>query len=396
MKLWFRSTPEYRERALDDGWINAAMEFSGMSIGVATGCWIGRCWTGAILASTLLFPHPDQAQDRRAAQEPHALVLQGDFPFTHDPSIAKDGSTYYVFATGRAPGGGQFPVRCSNDLIHWTMCGHVFDQIPDWIHQRSPGTKDLWAPDISREHGEFRLYYAYSLFGKNTSGIALATNKTLDPKSPDYKWVDKGLVLESTAQDNFNAIDPNYVEDDKGKAWLDFGSFWSGIKMRALDAATGMLSKSDTKLYDLASRKRPDLVPPQKFDPEHPSVPPDWQAVEAPFIVDHGGFYYLFVSWDLCCRGTRSTYRTMVGRSQSITGPYLDKAGTPMTSGGGTQLLQPNQRWLGPGGESVLHDTNGTDLMVFHAYDATTGRPALQISTITWRDGWPQVALGTE
>ncbi|HTJ30930.1 MAG TPA: arabinan endo-1,5-alpha-L-arabinosidase [Acidobacteriaceae bacterium] len=330
------------------------------------------------------------------AQQPHALALQGDFWFTHDPSIAKDGSTYYVFATGKAPGGGQFALRCSEDLTHWRMCGHVFDAIPQWIQERSPETKDLWAPDISFTHGEYRLYYAYSLFGKNLSGIALATNKTLDPKSPDYKWVDKGLVLESKASDDFNAIDPNYVEDEKHQAWLTFGSFWSGIKMRALNAETGMLSGSDQNLYALASRIKPANVPAQKFDPEHPTVPPDWEAIEATFIVAHGGYYYLFVSFDLCCRGTRSTYRTMVGRSHSVVGPYVDKDGKPMLEGGGSLLLGPNQRWLGPGGESILRQQDGKDLIVFHAYDAKTGKPALQISTIVWRDRWPVAALGDQ
>ena len=326
------------------------------------------------------------------AQQPEALALTGDIAFTHDPSIARDGSTYYVFATGKAPDGGQLPVRCSRDLHAWKLCGHVFDTIPEWVRQKSPGTKELWAPDISFEHGEYRLYYAYSLFGVNTSGIGLAVNKTLDRTSPNYKWVDKGLVLESKASDDFNAIDPNYIEDAKGRAWLSFGSFWSGIKMRSLDAATGMLSTTDTKTYALASRAKPASVPPQKFDPEHPTLPPDWQAVEAPFITRHGDFYYLFVSWDLCCRGTRSTYRTMVGRSNAVTGPYLDRAGTPMTEGGGTQVLGANSRWLGPGGESVLKD-KGRDLLVFHAYDAVTGRPALGISPILWKDGWPDMAL---
>src|SRR5579875_546915 len=140
-----------------------------------------------------------------SAHAQKAYPLQGDYAFTHDPSIAKDGGTYYVFATGRAPEGGQFPIRCSEDLIHWKHCGHVFDDVPQWIHERSPGTKELWAPDISHEHGEYRLYYAYSLFGKNTSGIGLAVNKTLDPKSPDYKWEDKGLVLKSLVNDDYNA-----------------------------------------------------------------------------------------------------------------------------------------------------------------------------------------------
>ena len=329
------------------------------------------------------------------AQQAEALQLSGDVPMTHDPSIAKDGKTYYVFATGKAPDGGQFPVRCSEDLHTWRMCGHVFDDVPAWVKQRSPGTKDLWAPDISFEHGQYRLYYAYSLFGKNTSGIGLAVNETLDRNSPRYQWVDKGLVFESKASDDFNAIDPNYIEDGHGNAWLRFGSFWTGIKMRKLDAATGMLSTSDTKLYSLASRAKPNPAPPQKFDPEHPVLPPDWTAVEAPFVIRHEGYFYLFVSWDLCCRGTRSTYRTMVGRAKSVTGPYVDQSGTPMAEGGGTQLLTANSRWLGPGGASVLGE-HGTDLLVFHAYDASTGRPALQISTIGWQAGWPKAVLSTK
>ena len=148
-----------------------------------------------------------------AAQLPQALDLTGDYQGTHDPCIMKEGKTWYVFATGKAPDGGQLQMRCSENLTKWKFCGHIFDQIPDWIHKESPGTVDLWAPDISQENGEYRLYYAYSLFGKNTSGIALATNKTLDRSSSDYKWIDHGLVLRSTESDDFNAIDPNFVLD---------------------------------------------------------------------------------------------------------------------------------------------------------------------------------------
>jgi arabinan endo-1,5-alpha-L-arabinosidase len=339
----------------------------------------------AFVAIWLTFSLVPAASSLSAQQ---ALTLDGDVAFAHDPSIARDGNTYYVFATGKAPGGGQLPLRCSADLTHWKFCGHVFNEIPQWIRERSPGTTELWAPDISFEHGVYRLYYAYSLFGKNTSGIALATNKTLDPTSPKYRWIDKGLVLESSASDAYNAIDPNYVQDAKGRAWLAFGSFWSGIKMRALDAETGMLSTTDTELYSLAARARP-----AESVSARPGLPPDWQAVEAPFVFSHGSFYYLFVSWGLCCRGTRSTYRTMVGRSRSVTGPYVDELGIPMMDGGGTQVLAANNNWVGPGGESVLQMKDGTDLLVFHAYDAVTGRPALQISTIAWRNDWPRAAL---
>jgi arabinan endo-1,5-alpha-L-arabinosidase len=158
------------------------------------------------------------------------------------------------------------------------------------------------------------------LFGVNTSGIALATTETLDPKSPKYHWKDEGLVLHSTAADDFNGIDPNIVLDDKGQPWLSMGSFWSGIKMRKIDTATGKLSATDTRTYALGSRKQPEHPEPAK-----PGLPPDWEAIEAPFVVHHGGYYYLFVSFDPCCRGLKSTYRTMVGRSKEVAGPYADR-----------------------------------------------------------------------
>jgi arabinan endo-1,5-alpha-L-arabinosidase len=323
---------------------------------------------------------------RPATSDPHAFTLSGDFEGTHDPSVIKGGDTWYVFATGLAPHG-HMAIRCSKDLQEWKHCGQVFTEIPEWIRKESPGTKELWAPDISYFNGTFHLYYAYSLFGKNTSGIALVTNKTLDSASPDYKWEDQGLVLKSMAEDDFNAIDPNLSFDTHGRAWLAFGSFWGGIKMRRIDPASGKLSSEDSKLYSLATRERP-----QNAAPAPPGLPPDWEAVEAPFIIHHWHYYYLFVSWDLCCRGTKSTYRTMVGRAKEITGPYLDATGKSMAEGGGTQVLTPNQRWLGPGGESLYVGKDQT-IMVFHAYDAQTGKPALQISTIGWKKDWPQVAL---
>jgi arabinan endo-1,5-alpha-L-arabinosidase len=338
----------------------------------------------------LLFLLITLAVHGQTAPESAAQVINvtGDVEYTHDPSIAKDGDTYYLFSTGNGPNrNGEIPIRCSQDLHHWTLCGTVFDQIPQWIKQESPGTKELWAPDVSYFNGEYHLYYAFSVFGKNTSGIALLTNKTLNPKSLDFHWVDRGLVLRSRAEDDFNAIDPNIVLDHKGDPWLSFGSFWTGIKMRKIDAKTGKLSDQDSKLYSLAARKRP-LNPP----PDPPGLPGDWQAIEAPFIVHHEEYYYLFVSFDLCCRGTKSNYKTMVGRSRSVTGPYVDESGMSMSEGGGTPLLVGNTRWFGPGGESILQQSD-QDIIVFHAYDSTSGHAFLQISSIAWINGWPKAAL---
>ena len=323
--------------------------------------------------------------------QPQALKLSGDVQYTHDPSIAKDGDTWYLFGTANGPvRHGELPIRCSKDLHSWKFCGFVFDKMPGWIVKMSPKTRELWAPDISYFNGEYHLYYAFSVFGKNTSGIALLTNKTLNPTSPEFHWKDKGLVLQSRMEDDYNAIDPNLVIDEKGQPWLAFGSFWTGIKMRQIERNTGLLSSTNSQLYSLASRKRPENPP---VNP--PGLPGDWQAVEAPFIVHHGDHYYLFVSFDLCCRGTKSNYKTIVGRSSNVSGPYADAKGIPMMEGGGTPVLLGNSRWLGPGGESVLQQSDG-DVIVFHAYDAKTGEAFLQISTLVWVNGWPKAALEGE
>jgi arabinan endo-1,5-alpha-L-arabinosidase len=334
-----------------------------------------------------LYLAPALAQ-QPAATSPHIFKTEGDAQGAHDPSIIKEGDTWYVFSTttGRQQPG-ELPVRCSKDLQVWARCGNVLPGIPDWIKQASPGTRGLWAPDISYFDGTYHLYYVYSLFGKNTSGIALLTNKTLDPQSPNFHWVDEGLVLQSKVEDDFNAIDPNLVIDAKGGTWLAFGSFWSGIKMRRIDRATGKLSSEDTKLYSLATR-----MPPQISTPNPATSPAGSKAIEAPFVVHHDRYFYLFVSVDHCCRGARSDYKTVVGRSRKVTGPYVDETGKPMMEGGGTLLLAGNSKWVGPGGESVLLQKS-SDIIVFHAYDAHTGAPSLQVSSIAWVKGWPKAAL---
>src|SRR5262245_26855051 len=229
-----------------------------------------------------------------------AAAQRGEVQGVDDPAIIKQGKVFYLCCTG--PG---IPIRTSTDLFNWQRSGVVFGDQPKWRGEEFRG-RSMWAPDISHFGGSYHLYYAISQFGRNRSIIGLATNKTLDRDSPSYRWEDQGKVIETKASDDWNAIDPNIVLDENQTPWLVMGSFWSGIKVRRIDAETGLLSEADTKLYSLASR------------PDRP------HAVEAPFMIRHGEMYYLFVSFDQCCRGVNSTYKTMVGRSKTVTGPFVD------------------------------------------------------------------------
>lgn len=301
--------------------------------------------------------------------------MTGDISPVHDPCIIRSGDTFHLFCTSQLRDGvGLLPWRTSRDLVKWELRGSVFSAIPEWAQRAIPGAGGLWAPDIAWFNDAFHLYYSVSTFGSNRSAIGLATARSLDPASP--QWQDHGPVIESNRGDDFNAIDANHIVDREGQHWLAVGSFWSGIKLFPIDRTTGKPRPGDSRKYAIASRPVPDKAP---------------GAIEAPFLIERGGFYYLFVSFDYCCRGASSSYYMVVGRSKTITGPYVGRDGKKMIDGYGTLLLQGNRDFRGPGHNAVLRDGDH-DYLVYHAYDTRhDGRPTLRIAPIAWRDGWPEV-----
>lgn len=307
----------------------------------------------------------------------------------HDPVMAKQNDTYYIFCTGRG-----ISVWSSADMKEWKREQPVFSEPPKWAVEAVNGFRGhIWAPDISFFNGKYYLYYSVSAFGKNTSCIGLATNKTLDPYDPEFRWEDHGKVIQSfPGKTNWNAIDPNLIVASDGTPFLSFGSFWDGLKMVKLNLDATSPAEDLENIPTIASRKRES----SEFNP--PAIdnnPKDagGNAIEAPFIFKKGIFYYLFASIDYCCKGVNSTYKMIVGRSETIPGPYLDKEGKPMNSGGGTILLQGNENWFGVGHNST-YTFNGTDYIIFHGYDASDeGKPKLIIKKLNWdKDGWPVVA----
>lgn len=304
-------------------------------------------------------PLPDSAPDAAAPVDPVTLVLGGATTPVHDPAIASIDGLYMVFSTGTG-----LPVRTSVDLVNWSLAGQVFATAPAWITTTDRDRpNDLWAPDISYFGGTYHLYYAASTFGSNTSCIGHATSAS--PTS--NTWTDQGPVLCSSSSDNYNAIDPAAFVDEDGNPWLAFGSFWSGLKLVPL-ATDG--SRSGTDLYSLSTRND--------------------TAVEAPFIVHHDGYYYLFESVGNCCQGVNSTYKVLVGRSADVRGPYVDDLGVALLAGGGRLVVEGDDQWKGPGHNAILSVPAGT-YNVYHSYNANAaGIPTLRISEMAWSaDGWP-------
>lgn len=301
--------------------------------------------------------------------------------FVHDPVMIKQDNTYYLFCTGNG-----ISIFSSTDMKEWKKEKPVFDSGPQWAMDEIPGFKGhIWAPDISFYKGKYRLFYSVSAFGKNTSCIGLTENVTLNPADPKYKWEDKGKIIESVpGRDNWNAIDPNLVLDNDGKPWLDFGSFWSGIKFVKLNDELTAPAHPET-WYPLASRPRDTFTAYDKAGEG---------SIEAPFIVKHADYYYLFVSFDFCCRGIESNYKVMVGRSAELAGPYVDRNGFPMLMGGGTLVVSGNKDYPGVGHNAVC-TFDGQDYIIFHAYEAAeNGRPKLLIRDLNWdEEGWPMVKL---
>jgi arabinan endo-1,5-alpha-L-arabinosidase len=308
----------------------------------------------------------------------HLCLAQDRIP-AHDPVMIKQGGRYYLFCTGRG-----ITVWSSADRQQWVRQSPVFDKPPAWALAAIPGFRGhIWAPDISYHKGLYYLYYTVSAFGKNTSCIGLATNPTLDTASPAFKWTDHGKVVQSVpGRDMWNAIDPNLVLDEEGKSWLAFGSFWEGIKLVQLSLQMDAPATPE-KWYTIAARQRSAGIA--------DTLAGD-AAIEAPFIYRKGKYYYLFVSFDYCCRGAASNYKVMVGRSEKVTGPYIDRNGLPMTRGGGSPVISGDKDWHGLG-HNAVYQWEGKDYIILHGYDAKDkGRAKLIIQPMEWDvEEWPVV-----
>ncbi len=307
---------------------------------------------------------------RRPSSLPRLLPVEGAVEHSSTPEIIRYGNTYYSYIM--APG---VAIKSSTDLLHWETVGSAFPAPPQlpfaWMEREVPGG-GIWAPGVYQIGDRYYLYYCISTGGSQNSAIGVAVNTTLDHTSPDFKWEDKGMVIRSHTGDPYNCIDPNVILDGEGLPWLVFGSYWDGVHMCRLDPATGLLDEAAPSLYPLASRRNT------------PST-----AIEAPFMIKHGEYYYLFAAFERM----DENYHCGVGRSPCMTGPFIDKSGKPMLEGGGTAVTEAKEGIEIPGHASVFRDDNGRYYLVSEYF--RRGSPSLLlIGSLVWdKDGWPVTAL---
>ena len=275
-----------------------------------------------------------------------------------DPSIRKGEDGYfYLYATEDIR---NLPIHRSKDLVNWEFVGTAFTDAtrPDFEPEGG-----IWAPDINEIGDKYVLYYSMSVWGGEwTCGIGCAV-----ADRPEGPFKDCGMMFRSNGIKVQNSIDPFYIEDN-GHKYLFSGSF-RGIYAIEL-SEDGLSLKSGSSPVQIAGT-----------------------AYEGTYIHKRGGYYYMFASIGSCCEGLKSTYTTVVGRSTSLFGPYLDKKGQSMMDNHHEILIHKNDSFVGTGHNSeIVSDNAGTDWLFYHAVSVANpdGR-VLMLDKIDWIDGWPSV-----
>ena len=275
-----------------------------------------------------------------------------------DPTVIKaDDGYFYLYATEDIR---NTPIHKSKDLVNWEFVGTAFtDQTRPTFEPKG----GLWAPDINYINGKYVLYYSMSVWGGEwTCGIGVAT-----ADKPEGPFTDHGKLFRSNEIDVQNSIDQFYIEED-GKKYLFWGSF-RGIYAIEL-SEDGLSIKPDAVKQQIAGT-----------------------AYEATYIHKRNGFYYMFASIGTCCEGLNSTYTTVVGRSDNLFGPYLDKYGKSMMSNQHEIVIRKNSKFVGTGHNSeIVQDSKGQEWVLYHAVsvDNPNGR-VLMLDQVKWKDDWPYV-----
>ena len=288
------------------------------------------------------------------------------FSSAADPTVIRTEDGFYLYATQTDKY--WVPIYFSKDLVNWEFKRTAFRNA---TKPQIPGGGAFWAPEIRHINGKYVLYFSWAKWGDgDASYTAVATSD-----SPLGDFVNSKELL--TKEDfGSNCIDQFYYEEDN-KKYMFVGSF-NGIYV--------------TELTDdgLSVKRNENGTPTLKKQV-------CGKAFEGTNIYKKNGYYYLFASINNCCDGERSRYKVVVGRSQDLLGPYLDKSGKDMINNAWELVLEGDgQKFFGPGHNSIIvQDDAGTDWMIYHSYvkeNGEVGGRLGMLDRVLWtEDGWPYI-----
>ncbi len=361
----------------------------------------------------------------------------------HDPSVMKaDDGYYYMYQTDASYGNahighGHFFCRRSKNLVDWEFMGATMSRLPAWVKTKlneirsnmglSASTVNFsdetqfgfWAPCVRRVSANlYRMYYVITvpgtINGDNTwsERAFIGLMETSTPANVS-SWVDKGYVITNVSDKElnfnvksndwancyfkYNAIDPSYIITPSGEHWLAYGSWHSGFAAVQLNASTGMPLKALGNPWGTDISAYGKLINTRQMGNR-------WQGSEAPEVVYHNGYYYMFMAYD----ELSVAYNTRVVRSTNIDGPYVGIDGTDVTNNGGDAYpivthpykFSKGYGWVGISHCAVFDDGNGNWFFSSQGrFPANVGGNAYsnaimmgQVRSIRWTDdGWPVV-----
>ena len=293
------------------------------------------------------------------------------FSSVADPTVIRTDEGFYLYAT--QTNSYWIPIYFSKDLVNWEFKRSAFRKATRPTEDVLPGGGAFWAPEIRYINGKYVLYFSWAKWGDGS--ISYTAVATSDSPVGDFLNAKPLLITDDFGS---NCIDQFYYEED-GKKYMFVGSF-NGIYV--------------TELTDdgLSVKRGADGKPVLKKQV-------CGRAFEGTNIYKKGKYYYLFASINNCCpnNGMDSKYKVVVGRSENLLGPYVDRKGKDMLDNSWELVLEGDgETFFGPGHNSIIiPDDAGTDWMIFHIYvkeNGTVGGRLGMLDRIVWSaDGWPTI-----
>jgi len=230
-----------------------------------------------------------------------------------DPAVIFHEGTYYLYGTGEVDGDSGYRAYTSKDLVNWEQGPVVFQ----------PGQPHVWAPDVWRDpaSGRFWLYYT----ADRTVGVAEAAG----PLGP---FIIRRKLFDS-------AIDAHLFQDDDGRLYLYFVEV-PGFRIT---------------VQPMAGPGEPSGEPKVILQPESDWETRNGRVTEGPWMIKHGGRYYLLYSGS---GASTADYAVGYATSSSPTGPFTRAAENP--------ILHRSEGLFGPGHGCAVRDGRGQWWFVYH------------------------------